>query len=155
MLYTLIFFCKQKTAYEMRISDWSSDVCSSDLGAGQKKTVTNADLLRESSKYAMVSMDEPVLPEFEQLRKDKKSKSKDKDRHRSRDKDKDKDKRGKGKSLRTKNTRHEDDSDSSENETVGKKGRRARQDRRHGEAIEESGREAGGGRGRKDGKNRE
>src|SRR3546814_8557961 len=28
----LIFFVKQKTAYEMRISDWSSDVCSSDLG---------------------------------------------------------------------------------------------------------------------------
>src|SRR3546814_10998961 len=27
----VIFFCKQKTAYEMRISDWSSDVCSSDL----------------------------------------------------------------------------------------------------------------------------
>src|SRR3546814_3286079 len=27
-------FFKQKTAYEMRISDWSSDVCSSDLGAG-------------------------------------------------------------------------------------------------------------------------
>src|SRR3546814_14940574 len=27
----LIFFCKQKTAYDMRISDWSSDVCSSDL----------------------------------------------------------------------------------------------------------------------------
>src|SRR3546814_8293770 len=27
------FFCKQKTAYEMRISDWSSDVCSSDLAA--------------------------------------------------------------------------------------------------------------------------
>src|SRR3546814_12517097 len=27
----LLFFCKQKTAYEMRISDWSSDVCSSDL----------------------------------------------------------------------------------------------------------------------------
>src|SRR3546814_1244166 len=25
------FLCKQKTAYEMRISDWSSDVCSSDL----------------------------------------------------------------------------------------------------------------------------
>src|SRR3546814_4853178 len=25
------FFCKQKTAYEVRISDWSSDVCSSDL----------------------------------------------------------------------------------------------------------------------------
>src|SRR3546814_4935126 len=27
----MCFFCKQKTAYEMRISDWSSDVCSSDL----------------------------------------------------------------------------------------------------------------------------
>src|SRR3546814_17559689 len=31
---TVVVFCvfKQKTAYEMRISDWSSDVCSSDLG---------------------------------------------------------------------------------------------------------------------------
>src|SRR3546814_10480272 len=28
------FFFKQKTAYEMRISDWSSDVCSSDLDGG-------------------------------------------------------------------------------------------------------------------------
>src|SRR3546814_8489738 len=31
MLETVLFFIKQKTAYEMRISDWSSDVCSSDL----------------------------------------------------------------------------------------------------------------------------
>src|SRR3546814_11930807 len=30
----LFFFFKQKTAYEMRISDWSSDVCSSDLATG-------------------------------------------------------------------------------------------------------------------------
>src|SRR3546814_889831 len=30
-LYFVFFFFKQKTAYEMRISDWSSDVCSSDL----------------------------------------------------------------------------------------------------------------------------
>src|SRR3546814_3723562 len=30
-LYVFFFFFKQKTAYEMRISDWSSDVCSSDL----------------------------------------------------------------------------------------------------------------------------
>src|SRR3546814_9771155 len=30
----LFFFFKQKTAYEMRISDWSSDVCSSDLPDG-------------------------------------------------------------------------------------------------------------------------
>src|SRR3546814_19897982 len=29
--YCVFFFFKQKTAYEMRISDWSSDVCSSDL----------------------------------------------------------------------------------------------------------------------------
>src|SRR3546814_16285676 len=29
----MFFFFKQKTAYEMRISDWSSDVCSSDLAA--------------------------------------------------------------------------------------------------------------------------
>src|SRR3546814_6911638 len=31
ILYICFFFFKQKTAYEMRISDWSSDVCSSDL----------------------------------------------------------------------------------------------------------------------------
>src|SRR3546814_8228572 len=30
-MYFFFFFFKQKTAYEMRISDWSSDVCSSDL----------------------------------------------------------------------------------------------------------------------------
>src|SRR3546814_2676698 len=30
-----MFFVKQKTAYEMRISDWSSDVCSSDLSTGE------------------------------------------------------------------------------------------------------------------------
>src|SRR3546814_5071289 len=31
---SVFFFFKQKTAYEMRISDWSSDVCSSDLRIG-------------------------------------------------------------------------------------------------------------------------
>src|SRR3546814_5310045 len=31
LLFFYFFFFKQKTAYEMRISDWSSDVCSSDL----------------------------------------------------------------------------------------------------------------------------
>src|SRR3546814_4456141 len=37
------FFCfKQKTAYEMRISDWSSDVCSSDLSAYQVVSPTFA-----------------------------------------------------------------------------------------------------------------
>src|SRR3546814_16180735 len=37
MIHICIFFFKQKTAYEMRISDWSSDVCSSDLVGGQGK----------------------------------------------------------------------------------------------------------------------
>src|SRR3546814_6782750 len=31
----VFFFFKQKTAYELRISDWSSDVCSSDLAAAR------------------------------------------------------------------------------------------------------------------------
>src|SRR3546814_2465816 len=31
VMFVYFFFFKQKTAYEMRISDWSSDVCSSDL----------------------------------------------------------------------------------------------------------------------------
>src|SRR3546814_14746121 len=35
----VFFFFKQKTAYEMRISDWSSDVCSSDLEFARYKDV--------------------------------------------------------------------------------------------------------------------
>src|SRR3546814_9799770 len=34
MIFVFFLFFKQKTAYEMRISDWSSDVCSSDLPDG-------------------------------------------------------------------------------------------------------------------------
>src|SRR3546814_3172324 len=40
----LVFFFKQKTAHEVRISDWSSDVCSSDLGC-------MSDVLRSSFSY--------------------------------------------------------------------------------------------------------
>src|SRR3546814_9194206 len=48
----VFFFFKQKTAYEMRISDWSSDVCSSDLlvqqqiliAAGEKFTLRQRDV---------------------------------------------------------------------------------------------------------------
>src|SRR3546814_8899424 len=40
--YVDMFFFKQKTAYEMRISDWSSDVCSSDLLAGEADPVAAA-----------------------------------------------------------------------------------------------------------------
>src|SRR3546814_9148852 len=39
-LYICIFFFKQKTAYEMRISDWSSDVCSSDLMSIRRASVS-------------------------------------------------------------------------------------------------------------------
>src|SRR3546814_9776064 len=40
-----MFFGKQKTAYEMRISDWSSDVCSSDLLSGPaEQTVASTSL---------------------------------------------------------------------------------------------------------------
>src|SRR3546814_7455579 len=47
-----LFFFKQKTAYEMRISDWSSDVCSSDLrarrgrGGGRTRWLRRAPLAR-------------------------------------------------------------------------------------------------------------
>src|SRR3546814_8413416 len=38
-----VFFCfKQKTAYEMRISDWSSDVCSSDLIEEKRRGISIA-----------------------------------------------------------------------------------------------------------------
>src|SRR3546814_7053534 len=40
-LFYVFFFFKQKTAYEMRISDWSSDVCSSDLEIGYAIPVTS------------------------------------------------------------------------------------------------------------------
>src|SRR3546814_9494510 len=39
----VFFFVKQKTAYEMRISDWSSDVCSSDL---EKKAFSPLVIMR-------------------------------------------------------------------------------------------------------------
>src|SRR3546814_16843211 len=42
LLLICVFFFKQKTAYEMRISDWSSDVCSSDLSPP-----VGVDLLRQ------------------------------------------------------------------------------------------------------------
>src|SRR3546814_7977222 len=38
----IFFFFKQKTAYEMRISDWSSDVCSSDLSSSSMSGAAGA-----------------------------------------------------------------------------------------------------------------
>src|SRR3546814_1374569 len=44
LISSFFFFFKQKTAYEMRISDWSSDVCSSDLRPLKYQTVEELDL---------------------------------------------------------------------------------------------------------------
>src|SRR3546814_4024900 len=46
-MFQFLFFCKQKTSYEMRISDWSSDVCSSDLLTGKYR---GADDLGQSAR---------------------------------------------------------------------------------------------------------
>src|SRR3546814_5015082 len=49
----LVFFCKQKTAYEMRISDWSSDVCSSDLYATADRPAYDAKSGYAGSQFLM------------------------------------------------------------------------------------------------------
>src|SRR3546814_44652 len=48
---SLFFFFKQKTAYEMRISDWSSDVCSSDLGRGCYHDTIRQRLFDHGARY--------------------------------------------------------------------------------------------------------
>src|SRR3546814_8672638 len=42
--FLLVFFFKQKTAYDLRISDWSSDVCSSDLALDHGHQPEGADV---------------------------------------------------------------------------------------------------------------
>src|SRR3546814_2900242 len=50
-----VFFCfKQKTAYELRISDWSSDVCSSDLGRLAADLAARDDLTPLFSFFGLV-----------------------------------------------------------------------------------------------------
>src|SRR3546814_4996348 len=49
----MFFFFKQKTAYEMRISDWSSDVCSSDLLTGKPELRTVDELIANDEDYAV------------------------------------------------------------------------------------------------------
>src|SRR3546814_5770346 len=60
MLYCMVccfLFFKQKTAYEMRISDWSSDVCSSDLVLRElPKGRGHADRLRTASLNIFIDM---------------------------------------------------------------------------------------------------
>src|SRR3546814_19198961 len=62
----MFFFFKQKTAYEMRISDWSSDVCSSDLRGTQEQLavltrIAFADLLIEKGKPASLMLDDALV----------------------------------------------------------------------------------------------
>src|SRR3546814_3120443 len=52
------FFFKQKTAYEMRISDWSSDVCSSDLTPVELETEVTRPI--ENAIAALPSIEELV-----------------------------------------------------------------------------------------------
>src|SRR3546814_7005941 len=53
-MYRCFFFFKQKTAYEMRISDWSSDVCSSDLLGRDVVMVTGSDSAVVSGRNAQI-----------------------------------------------------------------------------------------------------
>src|SRR3546814_10637185 len=67
----VIFFFKQKTAYDMRISDWSSDVCSSDLRcsalrpcAREKPTICELDLVDPVLVLAEISCRRTVATPF-------------------------------------------------------------------------------------------
>src|SRR3546814_9973372 len=52
----MFFFFKQKTAYEMRISDWSSDVCSSDLDAARSITADHSRQCRPVPAVLLVDV---------------------------------------------------------------------------------------------------
>src|SRR3546814_11953886 len=56
----MVFFFKQKTAYEMRISDWSSDVCSSDLNAPARHVI--ARRVAEALRRAPDRLVDPIAP---------------------------------------------------------------------------------------------
>src|SRR3546814_19005096 len=56
-----LFFFKHKTAYEMRISDWSSDVCSSDLVSGSAILTLWALLGFESASVAADKVENPTV----------------------------------------------------------------------------------------------
>src|SRR3546814_6800996 len=59
----LFFFFKQKTAYEMRISDWSSDVCSSDLLAfSPAEGYPGASPAAGGGRNMVNTPDSPVFP---------------------------------------------------------------------------------------------
>src|SRR3546814_4901886 len=51
-MFVVVFFFKQKTAYEMRISDWSSDVCSSDLLKRRRVVAADGGVSAEELQHA-------------------------------------------------------------------------------------------------------
>src|SRR3546814_18277785 len=57
-----VFFFKQKTAYEMRISDWSSDVCSSDLTGVDRPIRFTRETLSLSIAAPVESEAPPIAP---------------------------------------------------------------------------------------------
>src|SRR3546814_7291279 len=64
-LLLLFFFCfKQKTAYELRISDWSSDVCSSDLGVASTRSSRARMAIRPRSERLAILPVSPGSDEF-------------------------------------------------------------------------------------------
>src|SRR3546814_1963727 len=65
----LFFFVKQKTAYEMRISDWSSDVCSSDLAAMSARNYSAA-LDRLVALWRVGIRDQRIIEVFQRLAKE-------------------------------------------------------------------------------------
>src|SRR3546814_6704653 len=58
------FFFKQKTAYEMRISDWSSDVCSSDLQRSLLPHVDEAEQQHARKDAHLDQTDDPEITEY-------------------------------------------------------------------------------------------
>src|SRR3546814_1535322 len=65
----MFFFFKQKTAYEMRISDWSSDVCSSDLFDLDGTTLQILDVINPFKGYTKLRTEEVQLrADFDRVR---------------------------------------------------------------------------------------
>src|SRR3546814_365737 len=59
---SVLFFFKQKTAYEMRISDWSSDVCSSDLLDADRARSDHQQLRRHLRRHHRMAIGPDPLP---------------------------------------------------------------------------------------------
>src|SRR3546814_2603518 len=62
LLLLAFFFFKQKTAYEMRISDWSSDVCSSDLHVPISLVTSSLPRSPVAAQPPMIADIRPALP---------------------------------------------------------------------------------------------